>query len=254
MDLLSATASVAGVLTLALQTLSLTKRYIDSVKSSESTASALIEEFQILLSNVRRLEEFLAKDGSRTSTFGQISMLVGYTSTCKKRLYPLKEKLHKVANSRWKQAAWSFSEKEHLELMQDLRAFSQWIQLSLSIDTSMLLSKSSKDILEVLSNQLKAVRQLDSIEAQAVCVVRSLHTQESTLNDARKNENRKRLLAWLSDHDPMKKHNKVRAPRPPDTGKWLFDTQEFERWYKDPGTDTLLWYHGPQGAGKSVLA
>jgi hypothetical protein len=253
MDPVSAAASVAGVLTIVLQTLSLTKKYIDGVRRSEDSAASFAQELEILSSNLHRLQTFLGNGSTHTGDFGQSSMLMSRTKICEKRLQKLSQKLEPVLSSRSKQWIWPLSEREYRESMQDLRAFSQWIQLSLSVDTSILLSKTSDDIVEILTSQLKNIKQLDAIESRTSSLESRLQNQESRLADAHEQEERSRILSWLSEYDYEQKHKYVRSPRVPDTGGWLFSTQEYETWYKSTGNESILWCHGDQGVGKSVL-
>ena len=210
MDPISAAASVTAVLTIVLQTVSLTKKYIDSTRKSKDAASALLEELQVLSSDLRRLEEYLQGDALAAKNFGKASMLVSGTRTCEKRLNYLSQKFEKVVSSRLKQATWPFSEKEHRESMQELRAFSQWIQLSLSTDTSMLLSKASQDILGILTTQLRRIQQLDSIDARTTSMELTLQSQESQWSSARREEEHMQVLEWLSKYDHNKRHNDIR--------------------------------------------
>jgi len=61
-----------------------------------------------------------------------------------------------------------------------------------------------------------------------------------------KNENRLRLLAWLSDIDVSVHYNSVRNKRQPGTGDWLLKSKELEDWKHLP--NSLVWL-----SGKGVL-
>ena len=167
----------------------------------------------------------------------------------------MKQKLLIVISSRLNQAMWPFAEKEHREILQELRAFSQWIQLSLSVDAAALLSKTSDDVIAMLTAQLENVKMLKSLDSTTASIETTLDMQTSLLNEARDQEQRDKVLAWMSGFDQDVKHNEVRAPRIEGTGQWLFKTESFCDWYRcgDGDTKTVLWCSGVQGAGKSVL-
>lgn len=62
------------------------------------------------------------------------------------------------------------------------------------------------------------------------------------------------LLNWLSHSEHESKHNAVRSSRVEGTGQWLLRHSLFEAWFNDNATCSILWCHGIQGCGKSVLA
>ena len=254
MDPLSAAASVTAVLTILVQTIGFSKRYIDAMRKSGNTASLMIEELETLSSTLRRLRDFLEGESSQVKQFSQTSLLISRMNACRSRLQVMNYKLEKVASSLIKQMTWPLSEKEHREALQEFRAFSQWIQFSLSIDASILLSNNSEDISRMLNAQLKNIQQLEHLESLTSSVESRLRIQETLIEDGRQEEEHKQLMGWLSNYDYEKKHIEVRAPRVSGTGTWLFDTEEFRQWYSDGTTGSLLWCHGLQGAGKSVLA
>ena len=255
MDPVSITASVTALLTLVAQTVKLSKQYVDGVRKSGDTASAFVEELGFLSSSLERLQGFLRKDASRASSFGQTSLLTTRTKATERKIHHIKEKLESVASSRLRQALWPFSEREHGEAMKELRVFSQWIQFSLSIDSSALLLKTSEDVTALLTQQLQSIQQLESIEMSNAATAEHLAMQTDMLSLAREKDDRDKLLAWISDYDQEEKHNEVRASRTENTGNWLFEKEAFRDWYKgtEPGEETFLWCYGNQGSGKSIL-
>jgi hypothetical protein len=61
------------------------------------------------------------------------------------------------------------------------------------------------------------------------------------------------VLKWISDEDYGQKHNTIRLPRVHGTGRWLLETGEYLTWRDGDYFPNLLWCHGIQGSGKSVL-
>ena len=251
MDPISAIASVAGVITLVAQSLNLTREYINRTKESVNLAAAFQEELEALSSNLQRLKQYLQKDTALTGGFGHSSVLMTRISACQTRVSAFNDRMEKIAGSRWKQASWPYSLKQHRETMQALRDFSQWIHFSLSINTAELLSKTSQDVMGLLTAQLRSLEHLDSLETRTISLENTLDAQSKGLRNAEKGQERKEILNWLSDYDHERKHLEISSSRTPGTGEWLLDTEHLRNWLA--GSDTVLWCHGVQGCGKSVL-
>lgn len=73
------------------------------------------------------------------------------------------------------------------------------------------------------------------------------------LQDDRKAQEREKILDWISTFENEGKHNAIRMPRVAETGEWLTDTQEFMNWRNGVESPSVLWCHGIQGSGKSVM-
>lgn len=62
------------------------------------------------------------------------------------------------------------------------------------------------------------------------------------------------LIAWLSALNfatVLRAHCNKRTP---ETGKWLLQLQDFQRWISDDDTDNrILWCKGNPGVGKTIL-
>ena len=254
MDPVSAAASVAGLLTFIVQTIKTCNDYIRSSKRSGSSAAVLVAELEMLLSNLSHLQNFLKGDGLQETSFSQTSRIVTRSHLTEERLRFLKKELERATSSRFKQAIWPFTEKEHRESIQELRNLSQWINFSLAIDSSALQSRTSDDVVTVLTKQLDSIQQLNSIENAVETVRSSLEAQTDMLYQTQKDEKRKEILAWVSDYDQERKHNDVREPRVEGSGEWLLETDAFNSWYHRGQSPAVLWCRGVQGSGKSVLA
>ncbi|KAF8244915.1 hypothetical protein K440DRAFT_604401 [Wilcoxina mikolae CBS 423.85] len=61
------------------------------------------------------------------------------------------------------------------------------------------------------------------------------------------------FLRWLSQEDYLKTQAETLRKRHGSSGTWLLRTEEFRRWEETDGA-SLLWCHGPPGAGKTILA
>ena len=253
MDPISAAASVAGLLTLIVETIKTCNDYVRASKRSASSAAVLVAELEMLLSNLSHLQNFLKRDELQEKSFSQTSKIASRSHLTEERLRYLKKELQRATSSRFKQLTWPFTEKEHRESIQELRNLSQWIQFSLAIDSSALQAQTSDDVITVLTKQLDSIQQLNSIESAAETIKVSLEAQTDMLYQTQKDEKRKKILAWVSDHDQERKHNDVREPRVEGTGEWLLETDAFNNWYYSSKSPAVLWCRGGQGSGKSVL-
>ena len=253
MDPISAAASVAGLLTLVVETIKVCNDYIRASKRSGSSAAVLTAELEILLSNLSHLQKFLRDNESKGASFTQTSKIVSRSQLTEQRLRHLRQELERATSSRFKQAIWPLTEKEHRESIQELRNLSQWIQFSLAIDSSSLLSRTSGDVVAVLTTQLETLQQLSSVDNTVETVKNCLIAQTDMLHQTQKDEKRKKILDWISDYDQEQKHNDIKEPRVEKTGEWLLETEAFHNWYHSGKSQAILWCRGVQGSGKSVL-
>ena len=72
------------------------------------------------------------------------------------------------------------------------------------------------------------------------------------LADRDTDQDRLKILAWLSPLNFKAKHHDVLSNHHPGTGQWLFDTPEFISWRC--GDSKAMWCNGIPGAGKTILA
>ncbi|KAH7010053.1 hypothetical protein EDB80DRAFT_714408 [Ilyonectria destructans] len=71
-------------------------------------------------------------------------------------------------------------------------------------------------------------------------------------DERRARKRRQELLESLSTHDYLTPLKRNRRKRHSDTGKWLFQTPEFDRWINGTGSP-ILWCSGKIGSGKTIL-
>ncbi|KAH0608757.1 uncharacterized protein H6S33_001891 [Morchella sextelata] len=66
-------------------------------------------------------------------------------------------------------------------------------------------------------------------------------------------DERSKVLGWISNMSFKEHHILVNSLRHPDTGKWLLEKESFLQW-KKPDSKSLFWLHGPPGSGKTLLS
>ena len=254
MDPFSLAVGITGLVSLAGKTLKVVETYIHDVRHGKDAAAELLKELNVLTFNLLRLDEFLQTENETIQSFDDTSVLVTSTVACRNKLNLLHDKLSKRSKSLTNRLQWPFDAKEHYKTIQELRAFAQWIQFALTIDGCTLLSKTSAGVLQTLKSQLEGFRLLQRIDDQTQLIQKSLVEHAQALKDDRASEERERILNWISTFKHEQKHYAIRMPRIAGTGEWLIQENEFQRWRDEPKpVNNVLWCHGIQGSGKSVL-
>ena len=257
MDPVSFAASVAGLVGLVAQTSKITKTYIHEARHGKETANEFLKELDVLHFNLSRLDKFLTSGLETSRHFDDTSVLVSSTYACRNKLNALNDKVsigcqahHLNINT----FVWPLKVKEHRQVIGELRAFAQWIQFALSIDGFALLSRTSAEVLDLLRNQLDSFQLLQKVDDRTLVIERSLNEQSRFLDMSRANEERDRILTWISTLDHMQMHDETRKRRASGTGKWFLRETSFRSWedISRPG-NSVLWCHGIQGSGKSIL-
>jgi hypothetical protein len=253
MDPFSLSVGIAGLVGLVAKALAVTKDYLSKVKRAKESVIALIIELEALQLNLSSLDVLLRSDSVRAHglAFQRTSVLRSCVSACDTNLKSLCKALERVGDSRIGRYIWPLSEMEHQKTMQELRTFTQWVQFALSIDGCSLLSRTSNDVLKIMGQQLESFESLSSLEAQALQLQEAVEYQTRLLKDNLDAETRHDILNWLSKIEHDKKHHSVRSCRVQGTGSWLLERPEYVQW-RDDGAN-VLWCHGIQGSGKSVL-
>lgn len=253
MDPFSLSVGIAGLAGLVATTVSAVKNYLAGAKNAKTSIAALITELEMLQSTLSSLDQFINHSSTTGVVFQENSVLRSCMLSCETRLKTLSTKLARVGESRTRQYLWPLNEKEHQNTMQELRAFGQCIQFSLSVDGRSLLSRTSHDVLQILERQLESFRALQNLEDQTVQLQEAVKDQARIILDDRNAKRREEILNWLSNRGHDQKHHAVRSARIEGTGIWLLERPEYVRWRDDIAATNVLWCHGIQGSGKTVL-
>ena len=257
MDPLSMAASIAGLVSLAGATLSMTRTYILEAKHGQETAQEFLQELNILQFNLARLEAFLRSEGEAVGFFDDTSVLVSSTQSCRIKSTALHDKL--VEGSKERRLSlhtfgWPLKVKEHRQMIVDLRAFVHWIQFALTINGCTLLAKTSTDVLDVLRKQVETFQLLQKVDDRTHSIERAQWEQSQALERSRASEERNKILDWISTLKHQQKHHDICRPRVRGTGDWLLREPDFTKWMDDSQRDNVLWCQGIQGSGKTILA
>ena len=266
MDPFSITFSIVGVLGAVLQTVQLAKTYVSEAKDGKNVATEMLTELSSLQSNLERLDEFLKQDSQASLQFTHTSALTASTIKCCEKLEKLRmilsNKLNSHQTSRMSRLKWPLSVTDHRKTMEELRAFSQCIQLALTTDGCALLSKTATEVHEVLAKQHEvltkqrsALEILETLDNRTSLIEAQCEKQTRSLDEESQARKRDDVLNWLSPLNHAQKHYHISKPHIHGTGEWLLQTHEFKSWRDEPqAMSNVLCCYGIQGAGKSVLA
>ncbi|RQM05139.1 hypothetical protein DH86_00003148, partial [Scytalidium sp. 3C] len=94
---------------------------------------------------------------------------------------------------------------------------------------------------------------LQNIEDNTLKLHGAIIAHGRLLQDDRNSRTRINILDWISKLDHNLKHNFVRLPRVEGSGGWLLERKEYVSWKDGDAGSNILWCHGIQGSGKSVL-
>jgi hypothetical protein len=254
MDPFSLTVGIAGLTGLVATSITFARNYLSGVKNAKESIRMLVTELEALQENLMNLDALLKSASAKNLTFEPNSVLRTCTSACEASLKTLCKKLSQVGESKTSRYLWPLIENEHQKTMQELRNFAQWIHFALSIDGCSLLSRTSDDVLKVLEGQLENFKTLQTLGETASQLNKAVQYQSQMLEDDKLAKNRGLVLSWISETDSEQKHHSVRQPRVEGTGGWLLGRRDFLSWREGTAVSNVLWCHGLQGSGKSVLA
>ena len=282
MDPLSATASVAGLLSLTIELTKIVSEYCRGVANAPRNASDLLNELASLHDVLRRLGDFLEHHRATSVGFDSSSALLETSAVCRNRLLELLERFQKVKAKKLslilQRLIWPLEEKETTRVVEALHRWTQTFSLSLTIDGCNLLSKSTSEIHSLLETSrnvynttktlpllassteetLKVVQRLELIaESSSSDVLFSLRRVEHLIAGIHNQAIDARwysFLEWLSDNRHENKHQDLQEKRVEGTGEWLLQEALFESWRSEEDLHShVLWCHGIPGAGKTFL-
>lgn len=250
MDPLSVAASIAGLVSLAGSTLSMTRTYILEAKHGRETAQEFLQELDILAFNLARLDAFLRSESEAIGFFEATSVLVSNTHSIRIKLTDLHDKMAEGSKERrlsMHTFVWPLKLKEHRQMIADLRAFAQWVQFALTINGCTILAKTSTDVIDILRNQLESFQLLQEVDHRTHSIERSQQEQSQALAQTRASEERRQVLDWISTLKHQQQHHDICRPRVIGTGSWLLHDAKFIRWMNTSQQDKRTMVSGHPG-------
>lgn len=282
MDGVSVASGIAGLITLALQVGEAIAVYVNSIRERSKTIQELHDELLLLGEVLSRLRDFLRAESARGKSIDPHSVLSQAISACRDRIERIGDRLKPVEGGKLirtlDRLRWPFEQREVMQMVENLRRYSQTFQFAFTIEGCNLLSKASEDATRGLQEMLEVSKRITQLSVQM-----GLSAEESSkravqleqiialvpmlaktgveikemshaihLAELREQERRTTdILEWLAPVSSLHKHRDLQVKRAEGTGKWFLENAEFLRWIQESEHD-LLCVGGP-GAGKSVL-
>lgn len=286
MDGVSVASSIAGLVTLALQVGGTIAIYVSAIKERSKNVKELQDELLLLGEVLSNLRDFLNDEKAKGRSFDSYSVLSKAIRDCRQRIERIGDKLKPPSDGgRFARAIdqlkWPFEQREVMQMVENLRRYSQTFQFAFTIEGFNLLSKSSDDATKGLQEMLEVSRKISELSSQM-----GLSTEEATkravqieqiivlvpllaetaadvkeisqatrLAELREQERRTTdILDWLAPTSSLHKHRDLQVRRAEGTGRWFLEHRDFLDWIDDASTSHDLLGVGGPGAGKSVLA
>lgn len=105
--------------------------------------------------------------------------------------------------------------------------------------------------LDISTNSQRILNQvaarMEKIEGSVVQVF----LQNQLILDAKRSDHFKKMVDWLSPPDPWTNHSLARQRHEAQTGTWLLQSDQYQKWKTGPTSH--LWLYGKVGCGKIVL-
>ncbi|OAP63558.1 hypothetical protein AYL99_02785 [Fonsecaea erecta] len=283
MDGVSAASSVAGLVTLALQVSATIAMYVGAIKERTNTIRDLHDELLLLGEVLSGLRDFMESEKIKGRALDTQSVLSQAIRDCRHRMERIGDRLKPSTGGKLARAIdqlkWPFEQREVMQMVDNLRRYTQTFQFAFTMEGFTLLSKASEDATKgleemlliskkmselsaqmgrsadessKLTGQLEAIIGLVPILARTATEVNEI-SQATRLAELREQERRTTdILDWLAPLSSLHKHRDLQVRRAEGTGRWFLEHPEFARWVSSDSKHDLLCAGGP-GAGKSVL-
>lgn len=285
MDGVSVASSIAGLVTLALQVGGTIAIYVNAIKERSKNIKELHDELLLLGEVLSGLRDFVNSEKAKGSSFDSHSVLSKAIRDCHQRIERIGDRLKPPPdNGRIArvidQLKWPFEQREVMQMVENLRRFSQTFQFAYTIEGFNLLRKSSDDATKGLQEMLDVSKKISELSAQMglsaeeasrraaqleqiIALVPVLSKTATDLNEisqatrlAELREQERRttdILDWLAPVSSLHKHRDLQVRRAEGTGKWLLEHHSFRQWEDETTAEHDLLCVGGPGAGKSIL-
>lgn len=229
-------------------------QFARKVAHAREAVSVLVTRLELLRLKLKGLAAFISERGVVDAVFDRTSVLSNILHTYNTKLQVLTTKLEDISNSRTRQLLWPFNEKEYKDSLDDLAKLSDFVDSTLQLDSTALLSKSASQVKELLAKQSHVVKALEALEAQSQSIQHTVQSTQQSLAESQIAKGRQELLHWLSSHDHAARHHECLSRKVESTGLWILNEPDFLKWRDDPQSPSVLCCYGHAGSGKSVLA
>lgn len=215
---LAAASSIAGILSLTIQVIQISQRYISGVRNASRTIRGYFRELMIMRLVLEDFQAFVNNEDGTATTCAALE-------ACSAELESLRSELHNRMNSntsasRFNRLTWPFAEDETRRRTEVLHRYQSSLHVLLAAQNHRLAAST-----------LIAIERLEARQEQ--------HVKE-------------RIVQWLSQADPLVNHTAARDKHEPSTGNWFLNSEEFIAWKRNDVSN--LWIRSIAGAGKTILS
>ena len=214
----AAASSILGLLSLTIQVIQISQKYISGIRNASKTIRGYFRELEIMRLVLEDLQGFVNSNDGATSTYAALQ-------ACSDELESLRAKLQsrldlKSPANRFNRLNWPFAEDETWRITQVLHRYQSSLHVLLAAQNHRL----------AVSTQIA----IDKVEAR-----QEQHVKE-------------RIVQWLSLADPLVNHIAARDKHEPFTGDWFLNSDEFIAWERNDISN--IWIRSTPGAGKTILS
>lgn len=233
----SLAVNVITLVDIAARILAVGSPYISSARGHAAQVRLLVQEIHTMSGVLTAVATMLQNNNDPTTDSAKlVALIVGPLQECTTQLSDLHSLLVKQVSGRnkWirmgRQLKWPMKEKETIALIERIGRLQRSMSLALHAEDLGYRDKISTHLMEIRKEE-EAARQ----ERKA----------------ASEKQKRAEVLAWLWPQDEPEIHDPARRQQLLGSGKWFLDSAAFTTW--KASLPSLLWLHGHQGAGKTIL-
>ncbi len=234
MDPLSVTASVAGVVSLAIQITQSLVDFYSACKDQKANVAFTVKKLERLLGVLEILSGQLSKRTFRADERDLLRNMEDSIQSCQECIYELRDQLDKFKTD----STGGFRETARTAARRLAYPFRQ--------STLQALEENVDEVTQHLSLSLQLLQQTDIRNVQ-----NEVEDTRALLDLIRADQVSSTIRSWLRAPDPSVNYSEACKKRYPGTGLWLVTGSPFLSWLTKP--NSFLWLNGFAGCGKSVL-
>ncbi|KAG1804443.1 uncharacterized protein BJ212DRAFT_1394146 [Suillus subaureus] len=224
MDPITAGVTIITLIQTIAQTSALVYGYISSVRNADSSCQTLLNQLNSILGVLTAVKEIQNDSSLPNNLRDVLSRLMAENGPITKLHEELKKLLRDKQENRKigkiSRLMWPFKEEKAATIVERLKSFYGDITTVLAIDSRITLKEVDRGVQELIQGSIA--------------------------------QRRRKFLQWMNPVSCIEKHNASCRQRNPNTGRWIFDTDQYVAWNKSDRA--FLWLNGQAGHGKTILA
>ena len=242
-EALGVAAAIGGFISLAKDVVDMGKElrgYYREVRSANETLGEVILAVEANIQPLRSLQEL--RGNQIAAEFKATSALAVALYSCQARMTVLMQKLSETQQGLGKfegqatsvkralrQLRWPFEAEAFESELDDIRRYSLVFQFALSVDGFSLLSRSARDITDILGTQRSLSENYDSLYRAFLSMssvpvdLREMKAWSRRQAEKERMERRTQALNWISQDKMLQKLSVILNHRHGSTGRWIIE-------------------------------